>query len=234
MFKRMKLVMCLLCLIMVVTIPVLATATTTKTPEITTIVSVERMPGVKVCGFDNGVDYSTLIKESILIGTDESLQIGAIYEAHRNLKIISLGLDYETTLIFTADATLDEIRQAYEEVFGQELDDDSDDTAETATVSMTSLGSFKTTSYLATGNRTASGVWPTAYHTVAVDTSVIPLGTQLYIVFPSAYSYMTGYYTAEDTGGAVKGNIIDVFMDCSRSEALAYGVQYCDIYIVNE
>jgi 3D (Asp-Asp-Asp) domain-containing protein len=229
--KRMKLAMCLIVLVAIVaTTTVFAAESTSNVtaeqPVITTTVSVSYMPGVKVDEFDKTVDYGTLMYEAIQTGTDEALAVGAIYEAQRNLKIVAMGLDYDTTMIFKEGATLDEIRKAYEQEFG---------TSETTdvTAAMTRLGSYKTTSYIATGNRTASGVWPTAYHTVAVDPKVIPLGTQLYIVFPAPYESMTGYYTAEDTGGAIKGNILDIFMDCSRSEALAYGVQYCEVYRVD-
>ncbi|MEN8905839.1 MAG: 3D domain-containing protein [Clostridiales bacterium] len=59
---------------------------------------------------------------------------------------------------------------------------------------------------------TASGTRATARRTVAVDTSVIPLGTKLEITFPAPYAYMNGTYVAEDTGGAIGGNRIDIFM----------------------
>lgn len=48
--------------------------------------------------------------------------------------------------------------------------------------------------------------------TVAVDPSVIPLGTKLKITFPEPYGHFTGIYTANDTGGKIKGRKIDVFM----------------------
>ena len=40
---------------------------------------------------------------------------------------------------------------------------------------------------------------------IAVDPSIIPLGSKVYV---EGY----GYATAEDTGGAIKGNRIDVFV----------------------
>ncbi|MEW6226501.1 MAG: peptidoglycan DD-metalloendopeptidase family protein [Bacillota bacterium] len=60
----------------------------------------------------------------------------------------------------------------------------------------------------ATGTRAHHG-------TVAVDPSVIPLGMKMYI---PGY----GYGVAEDTGGAIKGNRIDLFFD-DVDEALQWG-----------
>lgn len=69
-------------------------------------------------------------------------------------------------------------------------------------------------------NKTASDTTPVAGRTVAVDKSVIPLGTPLLI---------DGHeYIAEDTG--VKGNTIDIYFN-SHQEALKFGVQYKDVQI---
>ena len=82
------------------------------------------------------------------------------------------------------------------------------------------------TAYTHTGSRTASGVWPQAYHTVAVDPWVIPMGTWMYV---EGY----GYAKAEDTGGAINGNIIDVFFD-TESECINWGRQYgLTVYILD-
>lgn len=70
--------------------------------------------------------------------------------------------------------------------------------------------------------RTKSGTIPTADRTVSVDPNVIPLGTVLII---------DGHeYIAEDTGSAVKGNVIDIYFD-SHERAVEYGVQMKTIYI---
>jgi len=80
------------------------------------------------------------------------------------------------------------------------------------------------TAYTATSSHTASGTDPQV-GTIAVDPSVIPLGTKVYVV-----GY--GYAVAEDTGGAIKGNKIDVYLD-SNSACLQWGVKKVKIYILN-
>ncbi len=75
-----------------------------------------------------------------------------------------------------------------------------------------STKTFTATAYTHTGNRTRTGKWPKP-GMIAVDPNVIPLGTKVYVEFSGKWSYLTGYYIAEDTGGAIKGYIIDVFMD---------------------
>ena len=47
---------------------------------------------------------------------------------------------------------------------------------------------------------------------IAVDPTVIPLMSKVYVEFPAPYEHFTGTYTARDTGGAIKGNIIDIYM----------------------
>lgn len=63
--------------------------------------------------------------------------------------------------------------------------------------------------------------FPHSDRTVAVDPGVVPMGTPLAI--PGV-----GVRYAEDTGGKVKGNRIDVFMDSCR-EAVEFGVQHLHV-----
>jgi len=60
---------------------------------------------------------------------------------------------------------------------------------------------------------------------IAVDPSVIPLGSKVYI---EGY----GNYTAADTGGAIRGNRIDVFMGTEAS-ATSFGRQHLKLTILN-
>ena len=83
-----------------------------------------------------------------------------------------------------------------------------------------------TTGHGGVGTRTASG---TAVHrgVVAVDRSVIPLGTRMYIVTKKGYVY--GLSTAEDTG--VKGDKIDLYFD-TYQQCINFGRQDCLVYIL--
>ena len=78
--------------------------------------------------------------------------------------------------------------------------------------------------YSMPGSRTATGS-AAGRGTVAVDPSVIPLGTKLYI---EGY----GYAVASDVGGAIKGNRIDVHFD-TREEALQFGRRSVQVHILN-
>lgn len=70
---------------------------------------------------------------------------------------------------------------------------------------------------------TASGTIAEEGRTVGVDTSVIPLGATVIIA--------GNVYIAEDTGGAIKGNQIDIYFD-SHEEALAFGVKYLKVEVI--
>lgn len=77
---------------------------------------------------------------------------------------------------------------------------------------------------------TASGM-RAQYGVVAVDPRVIPLGTKLYIE-SSDGSYTYGYSVAADTGGAIKGNKVDLYFP-SHSDALKFGRKTVNVYIVS-
>ena len=95
----------------------------------------------------------------------------------------------------------------------------------------TLLGQFKITFYspdpgenggstkTATGELLTNNVW----QAVAVDPRVIPLGSTVYIEG-------LGTFVAKDTGGAIKGNKLDVLVG-SVSEAYDLGVQWRNVYV---
>lgn len=77
------------------------------------------------------------------------------------------------------------------------------------------LGDFTFTHYAPTGNRTATQSIPHIEKTIAVDPKIIPLHSIVYIE-------TLGYFVAEDTGSAIKGNKIDIFVS-SNEEAKRLG-----------
>lgn len=66
---------------------------------------------------------------------------------------------------------------------------------------------------------------------IAVDPSVIPLGSKVQLSFENpAMQQYNGVYTAVDTGGAIVGNKIDLFMgdygnNAEADEVMSFGVQ---------
>ena len=96
----------------------------------------------------------------------------------------------------------------------------------------TFAGVFSTTAYCKcekccgvwTDSPTKSGTIPQEGRTIAVDPDVISLGTQVIIDGQ--------IYTAEDTGSAVKGNVIDIYFN-SHEETERYGRQEKNIWITS-
>lgn len=92
------------------------------------------------------------------------------------------------------------------------------------------MGKFKLTAYCAcekccgkwADGKTATGTVPVQGRTIAVDEDVIPYGSEVLI---------NGHtYRAEDCGGAIIGNRIDVYFD-NHEEALEFGVQYGQVLL---
>ncbi|WP_367567859.1 3D domain-containing protein [Lacrimispora sp.] len=99
-----------------------------------------------------------------------------------------------------------------------------------ASSQLRSLGVFRTTAYCPCrqcsggwGGRTSTGTIAKANHTISVDPRVIPYGTRIMI---------NGViYTAEDRGGGVKGNHIDIFFN-THGETRAYGLRNVEAFLV--
>ncbi len=93
-----------------------------------------------------------------------------------------------------------------------------------------SLGIFRTTGYCPCyqcsegwGRSTSTGAIAKSSHTIAVDPRVIPYGTKLMI---------NGVvYTAEDRGGGVKGNHIDIFFD-NHAQTRQHGSRQQEVFLV--
>ena len=75
---------------------------------------------------------------------------------------------------------------------------------------------------------TYSGVKATPGVTVAVDTSIIPLGSDVLVDYGDG---IINYYRADDTGSAIKGNELDLCVS-SHQDAINLGVRTATVYWV--
>lgn len=77
---------------------------------------------------------------------------------------------------------------------------------------------------------------PLAAGDVAVDPRVIPLGTCLWVTgYKSANLPVGGFYAlADDTGGAIKGARIDIFINASESHVNAFGIQHVTVTVLGK
>lgn len=75
----------------------------------------------------------------------------------------------------------------------------------------------------ATGTKAREGA-------IAVDPRVIPYGTRMFIVTEDG-QYIYGIATAEDCGGLILGNRVDLYYD-TEEECIDFGARWCTIYIL--
>ncbi len=80
------------------------------------------------------------------------------------------------------------------------------------------------------GTITASGT-TVRVGTVAVDRKQIPFGTKMYVVSNDG-AYLYGFSVAEDTGGAIRQNRIDLYFE-TYQECINFGVRNCTVYILD-
>lgn len=80
-------------------------------------------------------------------------------------------------------------------------------------------------------SKTALGLTP-GFGIVAVDPGIIPLGSKLYIESTDdGKSWSYGYCIAGDTGGAIKGNRVDLCYN-SKSECIQFGRRDATVYVL--
>lgn len=111
----------------------------------------------------------------------------------------------------------------------QEDNSISEAAAEQENTEPKSLGIFTATAYCPCiacseewGNNTATGAVATEGKTIAVDPKVIPYGTRVII---NGHTYI-----AEDCGGAIKGNMVDIYFD-THAETVKFGRQQVEVFV---
>ena len=80
------------------------------------------------------------------------------------------------------------------------------------------------------GVATASG-YPVGVGNIAVDPSVFPYGTRMYVETTDG-SWVYGMAVARDTGGAIKGHKLDLWFT-SYGEACSFGRHDCTVYVLS-
>lgn len=182
------------------------------------IKSVSIMVAVIIAGVLLGYGIDTVIITPVAEGVAESIiehTTDTTREASEKPSVAT-ETSTHTEVLTTTESTTEGQRKATESTFYDWVD----------------LGVFKVTAYCPCtkcsgnyGRTTATGATARAGYTVAVDPAVIPYGTEVIID--------NHVYRAQDCGGGVKGNHIDIFFD-THEEVINFGVQHKEVHIWDE
>lgn len=169
--------------------------------------------------------------EEELVATSESLMVAQnkLDATEVTLEVVSNDLNVEIEKNEGLSASLGNMSKELEEanITIEELKNDE--------YEFVYIGDFKLTHYCkgayphicgSGAGVTATGTKITVGRTVAVDPKQIPYGTQMYI---EGY----GWRTAEDCGGAVKGNHIDIAVE-THDQAMSMGIKYGGVWVLKK
>ena len=177
------------------------------------------------------IPYETITKNTTNTSTDTTNKV--VQEGKDGLKEVTYKVKYQNDVEIEKSVISEVVVQ---EPVNKIVQVQKKVTSRSSTLPRTSSASttggtvYKITAYCPcskccgkTNGRTASGTQATAGRTVAAS-SKFAFGTKLNI---------GGHiYTVEDRGGAINGNKIDIFVN-SHAEALAWGVRYLNVSVVN-
>lgn len=166
------------------------------------------------------------LKRLIIIATLTILLVGCVHEKKRYEVAYSSKRQYEI-----------EEKQYEQQIHNEKtVETETDKEVDTMASQLVSLGKFKLTAYCSCpiccgewAYKRPNGVVYGAIgeelvegYSIAVDPNVIPYRTEVIINGRT--------YKAQDCGGAIKGNRIDVYFE-NHNEALRFGVQYAEVFI---
>lgn len=177
------------------------------------------------------VDFDVKVVENSQVpeGTTKVLTQGVKGEREVSTLKVYTGGELTSSKIISDVLTKSPVTQVVEKGTAKIVKTDNGNYLTTKTIKMKSTA--YTSSSACTGKNpgdrgygiTASGM-KAQYGVVAVDTSVIPLGTKLYI---EGY----GYAVAGDTGGAIKGNKVDLYFN-DYNQCINYGVRSVTVHVL--
>lgn len=168
---------------------------------------------------------SNLARGSIFLGI--SLFLAVFFCFQPRVEANSSPEDLQTNFNQTNIQENNLINETSENSQPSELSANPENEPKTANKAASESRAFRATAYCLQGRTaTGSGV---RRGIVAADSRILPLGTRIQI---SAGSY-SGTYTVADTGGAVKGRILDVWVP-SCAEAVRFGRKTVMVSVVGK
>lgn len=165
------------------------------------------------------------------------------------------GKKHDTAVIHNQQREVDKLKQDVKEWknkcleatrdYNRLLVDNKQNDKENTVESLVSIGTFEATAYdlyetplneVITSDGT--DLRTTEENIIAVDPNIIPLGSKVYIEFPSKPGY-NGFYTARDTGSLIKQHRLDVFVNAVNAKehetvTNMFGSCECEVYIIKE
>lgn len=190
-------------------------------PEGTQVVITEGQYGEMLCTanvvYQNGEQTSSTVVREILVKqpSNEVIAVGTGTEEETEpvLETAAEEIESDSQAPIIGDGT---ITTATGEVLTY-----------TGTMQVTATGYNKSNEgcddYTATGTLARVGA-------IAVDPDMIPYGTRMFIVSNDG-EYVYGIATAEDCGGSIVGNRIDLYFD-TNAECFEFGVRDCTVYFL--
>lgn len=166
-----------------------------------------------------------LISNSINIINSNSNSIDELNNALSNLNYLLPQLNTNSAIEATNNAIIEANNKI--SILKEKLQTSSSMEVENVIENSKATYSMVATAYTG-GSLTAMGLKPirdpNGISTIAVDPSVIPLGSKVYV---EGY----GLAIASDTGGAIKGNKIDIYMN-SLSDCISFGRQTVTVSVL--
>lgn len=185
--------------------------------------------GGLICGGIGFTVYNNVISDFKQVFSERESQVQQLIDENDTLKLEIAEVQLQKSKELT------ELEQEYQGTIAY-LKEELDRRTPVSRGSGHSMG-VEVTAYTAeAGALTASGHVLSGYigeQVIAVDPDLIPLGSQVQISFDNpAYEHLNGVYTAVDTGGAIQGNIIDLYYGDDYYGACDFGRQTATIRVI--
>jgi len=176
-------------------------------------------------------------------GVEQVLVAGITGQIQKTASVVYTNAQETSHTVLQENVVQQPVNQIVAVGTGKELDPDSKMpaigngvivTAEGEVLTYSRSAQFVATAYTHTDagcNMTTATGTTVRVGTVAVDPKVVPYGTRMFIVANDG-SYIYGIGTAEDCGGAINGNRLDLYFP-TDSECWAFGVKNATVYFLD-